>query len=206
MDRLHRLDLTRMTMTRGMSKHGTFGAVARIRDGVFPTFVLNTPCTIVTIADGREIVLRVSNAVDRAALLRLQNSLVILLVSLVVTPLGSVTCSDATAMVRRVVAETSRGVVHTLVCAPRDDADDQPVRVHVRRGGVDADSIERDVGFDRLRVGQSVFPVFHVRGAFMDAATDRLVPRITVSEVIVCCGGDDGTTSGEDLQEARTPT
>ena len=74
------------------------------------------------------------------------------------------------------------------------------------RGGVDAESIERDVGFDRLRVGQSVFPVFHVRGAFLDAATDRLVPRITVSEVIVCCGGDDGTTSGEDLQEARTPT
>lgn len=49
------------------------------------------------------------------------------------------------------------------------------------------DAVNRDVGMHRLTTGQKVYPIFHVSGASMDTSSDRLVPHISVSDVIVCC-------------------
>lgn len=199
-DSLHRLDLTRMTMTGGVSKRGTFGAVAKIREGEFPTFVLVKPCVVHEMTRNGNIVLRVTNPLDRDSLLGLQSSMIVLLFSLMPMTDG-MTCNDAMSMVRRVVVhDEEKDAIHFFVCVTRDEPDciHRPTRIHVRHNPDDA--IERDVGLHRLEEGQRVYPIFHVSGASMDPSTDRLVPHISVSDVIVCCceEGDD--------REVCTPT
>lgn len=199
-DSLHRLDLTRMTMTGGVSKRGTFGAVAKIREGEFPTFVLVKPCVVHEMTRNGNIVLRVTNPLDCDSLLGLQSSMIVLLFSLMPMTDG-MTCNDAMSMVRRVVVhDEEKDAVHFFVCVTRDEPDciHRPTRIHVRHNPDDA--IERDVGLHRLEEGQRVYPIFHVSGASMDPSTDRLVPHISVSDVIVCCceEGDD--------REVCTPT
>lgn len=185
-DCLHRLDLTQMTMTGGVSKRGTFGAVAKIREGEFPTFVLSKPCVVHEITHNGNIVFRVTNPLDRDSLIGLQNSMIVLLFSLMPMTDG-MTCNDATAMVRRVVVHAeSEGAVHLLVCVTRDEPNciHRPTRIHMRHKPDQA--VERDVGLHRLKEGQKVYPHFHVSGASMDPSSDRLVPHISVSDVIVC--------------------
>lgn len=199
-DCLHRLDLTQMTMTGGVSKRGTFGAVAKIREDEFPTFVLAKPCVVHEITRNGNIVFRVTNPLDRASLVGLQSSMIVLLFSLMPMTDG-MTCNDATSMVRRVVVhDENEDAVHFLVCVTRDEPDSihRPTRIHVRHNPDDA--IERDVGLHRLNVGQKVYPIFHVSGASMDPSSDRLVPHISVSDVIVCCCEE------EDDREVCTPT
>jgi len=197
---LHHLDLTQMTMTGGVSKRGTFGAVAKIREGEFPTFVLAKPCVVKDMTRNGNIVLRVTNPLDRDSLIGLQNSMMVLLFSLMPMTDG-LTCNDATSMVRRVVVhDEEEGAVHFLVCVTRDEPDciHRPTRIHMRHNPDDA--IERDVGLHRLNAGQRVYPIFHVSGASMDPSADRLVPHISVSDVIVCCCEE------EDDREVCTPT
>lgn len=198
-ERLHRLDLTRMTMTSGVSTRGTFGAVARIRDGVFPTFVLSKSCEVSEVTRNGNIVLLITNPLDRASLHSLQNSLVVLLFSMMPMTHG-MTSGDAESMVRHVVGDAEDGV-HLLVCVTHEEEDavHRPTRVHMRHADA---RIDHDVGLRRLTVGQRVFPIFHVSGASMDPSCDRLVPHITVSDVIVCCDGG----AGDALPEACTPT
>jgi len=186
-DYLHRLDLTQMTMTGGVSKRGTFGAVAKIREDEFPTFVLAKPCVVHEITRNGNIVFRVTNPLDRDSLFGLQSSMIVLLFSLMPMTDG-MTCNDATSMVRRVVVhDEEEDAVHFLVCVTRDKPDciHRPTRIHVRRDPDDA--VERNVGLHRLHEGQKVYPIFHVSGASMDPSSDRLVPHISVSDVIVCC-------------------
>lgn len=194
-DHLHRLDLTRMTMTGGVSKRGTFGAVARMCDGVFPTFVLSKSCEVKELTRNGNIVLLITNPLDKASLHSLQNSLVVLLFAMMPMTHG-MTSGDAASMVRHVVGDAEDGV-HFLVCVTPDEEDavHRPTRVHLRHAN---ERVERDVGLQRLTVGQRVYPIFHVSGASMDPSCDRLVPHITVSDVIVCC--DEGAG------EACTPT
>jgi hypothetical protein len=199
-DCLHRLDLTQMTMTGGASKRGTFGAVAKIREGEFPTFVLSKPSVVQEITRNDNIVLRVTHPLDRDSLLGLQNAMIVLLFCLMPMTDG-MTCNDATSMVRRVVVhakEDEDSSVHFLVRVTRDEDDciHRPTRVHMRHNPNDA--IERDVGLHRLQEGQKVYPIFHVPGASMDPSSDRLVPHISVSDVIVCCCEGEG--------EVCTPT
>ena len=198
-DCLHRLDLTRMTMTCGTSKRGTFGAIAKMREGEFPTFVLSKPCTVHEITRNRNIVFRVTNPLDRASLVGLQNSIVVLLFCLMPMTDG-LTCYDATSLVRPVIVQDDASeVVNVLACVTTDELDaiHRPTRIHTRsRDGV----VQRAVGFDKLQAGQRVYPIFHVSGASMDPSSDRLVPHITVSDVIVCCYGE------EDDLVACTPT
>lgn len=196
-DCLHRLDLTHMTMTSGVSSQGTFGAVAKIREHEFPTFVLSKPCVVQEISSNKNLVLRITNKTDRKSLIGLQNSIALLLFSLMPMTDG-MTCRDAMSMVRCVVVEDNDGV-RVLVGVTRDEPDaiHRPTRIHVRRPD---EAVERNVGFDHLRVGQRVYPIFHVSGASMDPSSDCIVPHITVSDVIVCCGGE------EDDPEVYTPT
>lgn len=196
---LHCLDLTRMTMTRGVSDRGMFGFIARIRDGVFPTFVLSKSCRILKTTRGGNIVLFVSNPVDVASLRSLQNSLVVLLVAMI--PMShEITSVEATSLVRHVVGDAEGGV-HLLVCVTPDESDamHRPTRVHMLGANK---CIERDVGLDRLDAGQRVVPIFHVSGASMDPSCNRLVPQITVSDVIVYCEED----AGDGLPAACRPT
>ena len=197
-DCLHRLDLTRMTMTGGVSKRGTFGAVARIRDGVFPTFVLSRSCEVKEVTRNGNLVLLITNPIDRASLHSLQNSLVVILFAMMPMTHG-MTSGDAASMVRHVVGDAEDGV-HLLVCVTPDEEDavHRPTRVHLRHAN---ERVDRDIGLQRLRVGQRVYPIFHVSGASMDPSCDRLVPQITVSDVIVCC--DEGAG---DAPLACTPT
>ena len=189
-DCLHRLDLTLMTMTGGVSKRGTFGAVAKIREGEFPTFVLSKPCAVHEITRNGNIVLRVNNPLDRDSLFGLQNSMIVLLFSLMPMTDG-MTCNDATSMVRHVVVNDEQDGVHFLVRVTRDEPDciHHPTRIHMRHNPNDA--IKRNVGLHRLKEGQKVYPIFHVSGASMDPSSDRLVPHISVSDVIVCCCEED---------------
>ena len=199
MDCLYRLDLTQMSMTSGVSKRGTFGAVAKIREGEFPTFALSKPCVVHEITRNGNIVLRVTNPLDRDSLLRLQSSIIVLLFSLMPMTDG-MTCNDATSMVRRVVVHGEEDSVHFFVCVTRDEADriHRPTRIHVRHNP--NDPIERDLGLQRLKEGHKVYPIFHVSGASMDPSSDRLVPHISVSDVIVCCREEGGD------REVCTPT
>lgn len=198
-DCLHRLDLTRMTMTGGVSRKGTFGAVARIRDGVFPTFVLSKSCHIKEITRNGNIVFLVRNPLDMASLRSLQNSLVVILFAMMPMTHG-MNSVDAASMVRHVIGDASDGV-HFLVCVTPDEEDavHRPTKVHMRHAN---ERVDRDVGMERLQVGQRVYPIFHVSGASMDPSCDRLVPHITVSDVIVCC--DEG--AGDDPPGVCTPT
>jgi hypothetical protein len=199
-DCLHRLDLTQMTMTGGVSKRGTFGAVAKIREGEFPTFVLSKPCVVHEIIRNGNIVLRVTNPLDRDSLIGLQSSIIVLLFSLMPMTDG-MTYNDATAMVRHVVVHDEEDAsIHFLVCVARDEPDciHRPTRIHMRYKPDHA--VERDVGLHRLRKGQKVYPIFHVSGASMDPSLDRLVPHISVSDVIVCCCEEGGD------REVCTPT
>lgn len=183
---LHRIDLTRMTMTSGTAPStGTFGAVAHIRDGDVITFVLSKPCVVKEITRNGNLVLHVTHPVDRDALVNLQNAFVVLLCALM--PMSHrLTCTDAVSIVRHVVGTISDGTVHVLVCvttsSEEDGAHHRPTRVHLRRG---ESEVERDVGLHRLRAGLRVYPVFHAPGASLDPACERLVPHLTVSEVIV---------------------
>lgn len=185
-DCLHRLDLTQMTMTGGVSKRGTFGAVAKIREGEFPTFVLSKPCVVHEVTRNGNIVLLVNNPLDRDSLFGLQSSMIVLLFSLMPMTDG-MTCNDATSMVRHVVVNDDKNGVHFLVCVTRAEPDciHRPTRIHMRHNPEDA--VKRDVGMHRLKTGQRVYPIFHVSGASMDPSSDRLVPHISVSDVIVCC-------------------
>lgn len=198
-DCLHRLDLTLMTMTTGVSKQGTFGAVAKLREGEFPTFVLSKPCAVQEITRNGNIVLRVTHPIDCDSLIGLQRSMVVLLFSLMPMTDG-MTCKDAASMVQRVVVNVD-SYVHILVWVARDEADciHRPTRIHMRRSP--DGPIERDVGLHRLREGQRVYPIFHVSGASMDSSSDLLVPHISVSDVMICCYGEQ-----EDDQEVCTPT
>ena len=103
------------------------------------------------------------------------------------------TCNDAMSMVRRVVVnDEDENSVHLLVCVTRDEPDciHRPTRIHLRHNPIDP--IERDVGLERLKKGQTVYPLFHVSGASMDPSSDRLVPHISVSDVTVCgCKAED---------------
>lgn len=105
-------------------------------------------------------------------------------------------------MVRRVVIRNNDDghAVHVLVCVTRDEPDcvHRPTRVHMRRDPNDA--TECDVGLDHLKEGQRVFPMFHVSGASMDPTSDILVPHLSVSDVVVCCYGED------DVQGVCMPT
>tara|TARA_B110001450_G_C17575167_1_gene462481 strand:- start:127 stop:753 length:627 start_codon:yes stop_codon:yes gene_type:complete len=190
LDCLHRLDLTQMTMTGGVSKRGTFGAVAKIREGEFPTFVLAKPCVVHEITGNGNIVVRVTNPLDRDSLVGLQSSMIVLLFSLMPMTDG-MTCNDATSMVRHMVVHVEEDAsIYFSVCVAHDEPNSmhRPTRIHVRHNPDDA--IERDVGLHRLREGQTVYPIFHVSGAAMDPSIDRLVPHISVSDVIVCCCED----------------
>lgn len=187
-DCLHRLDLTQVTMTGGLSKQGTFGAVACIRDGVFPTFVLSKPCRVHEVTRSRNVVLQVSNHLDRASLLGLQNSMIVLLFSLMPMT-GGCTCSDAESMVSRVVADSEDGILFLVgITLDESDAIHRPTRIHIRSAD---NNVERNVGLERLRSGQLVYPIFHVSGAVLDSSSNRLIPHITVSDVIVCCGEEE---------------
>lgn len=188
-------------MTGGVSKRGTFGAVAKIREGEFPTFVLSKPCVVHEITRNGNIVFRVTNPLDRDSLIGLQSSMIVLLFSLMPMTDG-MTCNDATAMVRHVVVHGEKDAsIHFLVCVTRDEPDciHRPTRIHIRRNP--NDPIERDVGLHRLTEGHRVYPIFHVSGASMDPSSDRLVPHISVSDVIVHCCCEEG-----DDREVCTPT
>ena len=186
-DFLDGVDLTRMTMTSGVSSSGgTFGAVAHLGDGAVPTFVLRKACVVKEITKNDNLVLLVTNPLDRDALLKLQDAFVVLLCALMPMP-NRLTCTDALSMVRHVVGRMQDGDgVHVLVCVARDssDATHLPTRVHLRHSD---NCVERDVGFGRLREGQYVYPVFHAPGASLDPMCDRLVPHVTVGEIVICC-------------------
>lgn len=184
LEHLHRLDLTQMSMTRGVSKRGTFGAVARMQDGEFPTFVLVKPCMIHDVTPDSHIVLHVTHAADCDALVALQNSFIVLLYSLVPMTEGF-TCNDASAMVRRFVVPATNGDgFYLLVQMTQDDPDGvhRPTRVHTRSEEGD---VVRDVGVSVLRAGMKIFPVFHVSGAALNDGSERLIAHVTVSDVML---------------------
>ena len=165
----------------------------------FPTFVLSKSCEVKELTRNGNIVLLITNPLDKASLHSLQNSLVVLLFAMMPMTHG-MTSGDAASMVRHVVGDAEDGV-HFLVCVTPDEEDavHRPTRVHMRHAN---ERVDRDVGLQRLTVGQRVYPIFHVSGASMDPSCDRLVPHITVSDVIVCC--DEG--AGDALPKACTPT
>ena len=133
---LHRIDLTRMTMTSGTAPStGTFGAVAHIRDGDVITFVLSKPCVVKEITRNGNLVLHVTHPVDRDALVNLQNAFVVLLCALM--PMSHrLTCTDAVSIVRHVVGTISDGTVHVLDARARLVHTVKPPALHAREARV----------------------------------------------------------------------
>lgn len=182
-----------MTMTGSMSKRGRYGAVANIREGQFPTFLLSKSCMVHEITNNGNIVFRVTNPIDRASLIGLQNSLVVLLFRLLSPLTDGMTCHDAESMVQPVIVRDGDGVneaILLLTCVVTDEQDSvhRPTRIHRRRRDGD---IQRRIGVDQLKLGQRAYPIFHIPGASMDPSSNRLIPHITVSDVIIDQGAGD---------------
>ena len=179
---LHRLDLTQITMSGGLSKKGLFGAVAKSFENEFPAFVLHKPCKIHKIRRGQSLVFDVFHAKDCESLGNLHNAFVVLLFSLMPSTEGF-TCNDANSLVKPVIVPVEDNLVRLFACLTGEgDAIHRPTRLHIKH----PDRIEYNVGIENLRESQFVFPVFHIVGASHDSAGECLLPHITVSDVILC--------------------
>lgn len=95
-------------------------------------------------------------------------------------------------MVQRIVVSTTSGNGELFIArTPCDDTDTAhpPTRIHIRRAD---DSIQRNVGWECVREGRCVFPVFHITGAVYDSSDESFVPHIIVSDLIVLEKTGDG--------------